>query len=327
MTTRQKAKPLTFISYAHEDEAVAFSLRNWIAESLLDGNEFFIAADRASIPLGEDSPKQINNALRRCAAALLVVTPASVERKWIYFEAGAAFARNVPVIPVCCQGFKKRQLTPPLSFLQAVQLPGSRDARELVDSLARLCGLRAPRNLPALHLPPTAPTRLPARKGFRAKPTRGGKLEPTAGEILASAAVAGRKKYAEELLAAIRRSLRASPSLNESIVALRSLLATRLRETRQHLEQLRQERDSLVTETQKSPATASASRGFTLIGLADAVRDADRVKLTLDVMLLALDKSAMRGASANSVFERMAAVLEAHLGDEAACVRSRKIKL
>jgi hypothetical protein len=114
-------KPLTFISYIHEDEHFAICLRDWIREALLEGLNFFVAGDRGSIPLGSEWPRKISNALRGCAVAILILSPQSIDRKWIYFEAGAAFARKIPVIPVCCSGLVKTDLTPPLSLLYPLQ--------------------------------------------------------------------------------------------------------------------------------------------------------------------------------------------------------------
>lgn len=139
-----KKKPLAFISYIHEDKDFAFSLRDWISENLLSGLDLFLAGDEVCIPLGTEWPRRISYALHNCAIALLVLSPKSSNRKWIYFEAGAVFSRNVPVIPICCKGMTKDQLTPPLSLLQAIELPDNKGERFLLDQLAKMCGLSAP---------------------------------------------------------------------------------------------------------------------------------------------------------------------------------------
>lgn len=148
-------KPLVFVSYIHEDEEFVIQLRDWIRDALLEGLVFFVAGDRGSIPLGSEWPEKISTALRRCSVAILILSPQSVDRKWIYFEAGAAFARKVPVIPVCCNGLEKSDLTPPLSFLQAVQLPNKTDEAFLLSELAQMCGLKSPKDPPSLVLKAT----------------------------------------------------------------------------------------------------------------------------------------------------------------------------
>jgi hypothetical protein len=146
------SKPLAFVSYIHEDEDFAIGLRDWIKDALLGGIELFLAGDRGSIPLGSEWPKKIISALRGCAAAILIISPQSIDRKWIYFEAGAALARKVPVIPVCCNGLGKNDLSPPLSFLQAVQLPNEADEKFLLAELSKVCGLEPPKKPPSLEL-------------------------------------------------------------------------------------------------------------------------------------------------------------------------------
>jgi hypothetical protein len=146
------SKPLAFISYIHEDEDFVIQLRDWIRDALLDGLDFFIAGDLGSIPLGSEWPEKISSALRRCSVSILILSPQSIDRKWLYFEAGAAFARKVQVIPVCCNGLNKSDLTPPLSFLQAVQLPNIKDEAYLLSELAQMCGLKSPRNPPSFVL-------------------------------------------------------------------------------------------------------------------------------------------------------------------------------
>jgi hypoxanthine phosphoribosyltransferase/predicted kinase len=141
-------KPLAFISYIREDEDFAVSLRDWLRECLLDGLDFFVAGERESIPLGTEWPARVAEGLSRCKAALLIISPLSRDSTWISFEAGATFGRGVRVIPVCCKGFLKSDLKPPLSFRQAVELPRTNDAAVLLKEMAEICNLKAPSNPP-----------------------------------------------------------------------------------------------------------------------------------------------------------------------------------
>jgi hypothetical protein len=157
MAVKLPKKPLAFISYIHEDADFADSLRSWISAALLGSLESFVAGDEDSIPPGTQWLNRISAALQGCAVALLVLSPKSAERKWIYFEAGAASARDVPVIPICCKGMTKADLTPPLSTFQAVELPDRADELSVLKQLARICGLNPPQTpqpfLPAVMIP------------------------------------------------------------------------------------------------------------------------------------------------------------------------------
>ena len=157
MNMKKTGKPLVFISHIHEDKDVAHSLQDWVSENLLASLDIFVAGDEDSIPLGMDWPKKISDALRNCAVALLVISPQSKERKWIHFEAGAAFVRGVPVIPICCKGMTETQLTQPLSFLRAIELPDSYSEHLLLSRLAGVCDLKVPSNPSRFRFVPFLP--------------------------------------------------------------------------------------------------------------------------------------------------------------------------
>jgi hypothetical protein len=98
---------------------------------------------------------------------LLIVSPLSIQRRWIYFEAGAAYVKGIPVVPVCVNGIKIADLTPPLSLLQALDITEENSAQKLLEMIAKRANLRPPKYvdelvLPAQHyavaMPPAAPS-------------------------------------------------------------------------------------------------------------------------------------------------------------------------
>ena len=105
--------PRIFISYSHEEEDLAISVKDWIRKTISKPLDFFMSTD---ISPGKVWMETIRNELQICDAAILILSPRSVGRKWIHFEAGAAFVRQVPIIPVCCNGLQKSELTLPLSY-------------------------------------------------------------------------------------------------------------------------------------------------------------------------------------------------------------------
>jgi hypothetical protein len=146
-------KPQVFLSHAHEDADFANMLRSWIDDTLLGAVGFFVSSDRTSIPLGSEWANRIREALAQSSLLLVLVSPTSMSRRWLYFEAGAGYIRNIPLVPVCIAGMELRSLEPPLSFFEAIQLPGKEAELRLMALIASSAALRMPRALPDLTLP------------------------------------------------------------------------------------------------------------------------------------------------------------------------------
>jgi hypothetical protein len=69
----------------------------------------------------------------------------SVKRPWVNFEAGIAWTRKIPIIPVCLGGLTKDSLPKPYSSLQAVDLQQFGDDEYLAKSVAHYLGINEPK--------------------------------------------------------------------------------------------------------------------------------------------------------------------------------------
>jgi hypothetical protein len=113
-----------FISYIHEDVEVAQALQRFIQVKLGDMQDVFLSADPWMIYAGEDWLRKITSELRSAKVVVLLLTPTSVQRPWVNFEAGGAWLAGKPVIPVCFGGLTPATLPKPYSSLQGVTIPG-----------------------------------------------------------------------------------------------------------------------------------------------------------------------------------------------------------
>jgi hypothetical protein len=169
MDARVAKKPMVFVSHVHEDADWAKPVQTWLNDNLNSALEFFNAADPWSLKPGDDWPTTVFRALRRSALMLSFMSPSSLDRRWLLFEAGAGCGRGISVIPLCIKGVSVRQLTPPISFYQALELPSPTEERKLLDRVAEAVSLkvlRAPTRLivPRGSLPsPPSPKKLPWR--------------------------------------------------------------------------------------------------------------------------------------------------------------------
>lgn len=162
--------PTLFISHAQADADIACvaAIQAWLNNNLLGAVNFYSASDPEANPPGGDWIARLRGALVESDAMICLVSPNSVGRDWLSFEAGAGYGREIPVIPVCWGGLRQSDLLPPLSLLQAIELPSHDGEVLLLSCVASIAGLQRPQSPAQLRLPPFK-ARTPA---IRTAPTR-----------------------------------------------------------------------------------------------------------------------------------------------------------
>ncbi len=108
-----------FISHIHEEAIAAEGLVRFLARFDL---EAFVSSDKWQIRLGERWFDRIMNELRAAKIVVLMLSPESVKRPWINFEAGWAWSQDKVTIPACFGGLEVGNMPRPYSDLQGVQL-------------------------------------------------------------------------------------------------------------------------------------------------------------------------------------------------------------
>jgi hypothetical protein len=136
-----------FMSFIHEEEKYASALQFLIMRILGGEGIPFMSSDKFHIYAGERWIEQIMKELAGTKVVLLMLSPTSVQRPWVNFEAGAAWTRAIIIIPVCFRGLKKDDLPKPYSSLQAVDLRASEDHEYLMRSMAHHLDLEYTANL------------------------------------------------------------------------------------------------------------------------------------------------------------------------------------
>jgi hypothetical protein len=122
-----------FLSHAATDSLLADVLRAALLASRSE-LKVFVASRPGDIPPGEDWLDSIRGKLRAANTYVILVTPESLGRPWVWFETGAAWMSGKRVIPVVA-GVAKGELPLPLSSYQAIDLCDPYDLRELASSL------------------------------------------------------------------------------------------------------------------------------------------------------------------------------------------------
>ena len=87
-----------FVSYAHEDEALATDLHAWLTN---EGHEVFLAGHpRDGIQLGEDWEQRLYERLRWASAVVCLVTSAYVRSQWCIIEVAIARSQGSRLLPL-----------------------------------------------------------------------------------------------------------------------------------------------------------------------------------------------------------------------------------
>jgi hypothetical protein len=136
-----------FISFIHEEEKYAEVVQGFITGVLGSEAEPFLSSDKFQVYAGEKWLDRIMSELATAKVVLLMLSPSSVKRPWVNFEAGAAWTRDIITIPVCFGGLEKDQLPKPYSSLQAVDLAHWDDHEYLTRSIAHHLGFPEPVSL------------------------------------------------------------------------------------------------------------------------------------------------------------------------------------
>ena len=100
---------------------MAAILKESLSEAFLGAVEVFASSNVASITAGDDWLSGIKNALRTADIEIVLLSPLSILRPWVNFEAGAAWVRGITILPLCHSGLRPSDLAMPLCLIQAAE--------------------------------------------------------------------------------------------------------------------------------------------------------------------------------------------------------------
>jgi len=126
-----------FISHVHEDADLAVALKDLIEDAFTGEFTVFVSSDRRSLDIGEDWLPKIKDNLQKASDFIIILSPHSLGRPWVNFEAGAAFGRDINIIPICVRGISVDHVGPPLSSKQLLSIHGEGDVQAIINQIAR----------------------------------------------------------------------------------------------------------------------------------------------------------------------------------------------
>jgi len=136
-----------FVSHIHEEEELAKSFKESIEEAFMEAVHVFVSADEDDIRVGSEWFSEIEDQLSSAETVVLLLTPTSIERPWINFEAGGAWALGKHVVPVVANGLEIDDLPAPFNRRMAIQLSDEEAVSQLAAEIARRANLKVPNDL------------------------------------------------------------------------------------------------------------------------------------------------------------------------------------
>jgi hypothetical protein len=130
-----------FVSHISEEGEIAALLQEAIERDFLGLVKLFASSDIGSIVAGDDWLAAVQQAMDQAAAVIVLCSHHSVHRPWVQFELGAAWSKQLSIIPVCHSGMGAEELPMPLSRREAVELFDPQGIARLYQAVATLIKL------------------------------------------------------------------------------------------------------------------------------------------------------------------------------------------
>ncbi len=134
-----------FVSHITDEAEVAALLKESIEEDFAGAVELFASSDVGAINTSDDWLDAVQRAMAEAVAVVVLCSKSSVHRPWVQFEVGAAWMKEIPIIPVCHSGLRLIDLDEPLSRLQGLELGTEAGIKRLYLAVSSLLGLTKPR--------------------------------------------------------------------------------------------------------------------------------------------------------------------------------------
>lgn len=123
-----------FLSHASVDRPLAEYFRSEIVR-LAPQRHVFISSLPGVIPAGKEWFTEIGDNLKMASGYVVLLTPNSVNRPWVWFETGAAWMSGRPFVPVLAGGLRAEDVPPPLSMLQLLRTERHDEAQLMFTTL------------------------------------------------------------------------------------------------------------------------------------------------------------------------------------------------
>lgn len=140
-TRKSQKRNKIFISWSGPySKDFANGIKRLLENSVFDNKDLECFVSDQGIVSGSDWWSKINSELRSCKLGILCITKENLRAPWIYFEAGAMIARDVPSIPLLVSCDIKSLASTPLNGMQAVDFYDIRKFLKMLVDINKVMG-------------------------------------------------------------------------------------------------------------------------------------------------------------------------------------------
>jgi hypothetical protein len=129
------------ISHIQEEFLVAMVLKKWIESAFADQCTVWASTDPEDFPTLAQWLGKNDEAATDVKVLVVLCSPNSLQRPWVSFEAGCAWARNIGIVPICLPGLTLAELPKPLSNFPGLDLKERDFSKTLISTLAKKLGV------------------------------------------------------------------------------------------------------------------------------------------------------------------------------------------
>jgi hypothetical protein len=100
----------------------------------LPGLEVFVSSQPGQIPTGDKWLEAVEDKLQKGDTFIILLTPASIDRRWVWFETGSFWFSGKRILPIA-YGIDLGKIPHPLSVRQALSLDDPAKLKQFFDDL------------------------------------------------------------------------------------------------------------------------------------------------------------------------------------------------
>lgn len=132
------SKMIIFISHAHADEDLARAIVEVITKAFTISDDAIrcTSVPGYKLPAGVHTASKLRNEIEKTEFVLGVITPRSIESKYVLLELGAAWGLGKRTLPLVARGIKSSGIPGPLGELHWIDLTASQECHQLIDDLS-----------------------------------------------------------------------------------------------------------------------------------------------------------------------------------------------
>ncbi len=126
-----------FISHITEEKEIALILKDWIQDTFFEKIEVFVSNDTDCITVGDIWLDRIKDSIDKSDLLIAICSKVSMPRPWINIEIGCAWAKDIPIMPICHSGITKSNLPSPVSIFHGIDIDSIESLKILFKSIAK----------------------------------------------------------------------------------------------------------------------------------------------------------------------------------------------